>query len=88
MMKKKKKKKKYICHASMIITSIINDKLIKVSEPCNTGQCYLMLIMQVKHFGDNIMKYFFLFFPENQLLHFMQIVFLENNLYEMSKLIC
>ena len=37
--------------------------------------------------ADNMLKYFFLFFPENRLWHFIQIVSLDDNLQEMSKLI-
>ena len=46
----------------------------------------LMLSMMDKNFyrWQNILKYFFLFFPVNRLWHFMQIV-LGDNLHEMSK---
>ena len=36
------------------------------------------------NFADNILKYFFVFFPENRLWPFMQIVSTGDNLHEMS----
>ena len=35
--------------------------------------------------ADDIFKYFILYFPENKLWHFMQIVSSGDNLQEMSK---
>ena len=34
--------------------------------------------------ADDIMKYFFLFFLENRIRHFMQIVSIGDNLHEVS----
>ena len=36
--------------------------------------------------ADNKLVIFFLFFPENRIWHFMQIVSIGDNLHEMSKL--
>ena len=42
-----------------------------------------MLSMPVKLSSDDILKYFFLFFPENRIWHFMQIVSNGENLHEL-----
>ena len=50
-----------------------------------TSAVYLYLLaICVKFSADNILKYFFLFFPENRIRHFMQIVSIGDNLHEMS----
>ena len=47
---------------------------------------FTSLVCQIKIPADNILnKIFFLFFPENWLRHFMQIVSSGDNLHEMPK---
>ena len=43
------------------------------------------LALWVKFSADDILKYFFLFFPENMFRHFLQIVSSGDNLHEMLK---
>ena len=42
------------------------------------------LALRVKFSADDILKYFFLFFPENRIWHFMQIDSIGDDLHEMS----
>ena len=51
---------------------------------CNLGR-YLMLSILSKNFNRQHFEIFFLFFPENRLQHFMQIVSLGDNLHEILR---
>ena len=42
-------------------------------------------VWRVKNSADGILKYFFLFSPENEFWHFMQIVSSGDNLHKLSK---
>ena len=73
-----------------IVIMVMSDKLIhRISLVISL---YYMLNKDIswsfnaEHSTEDILKYFFLFFPENRIWRFMQIVSNGDNLHEMSNL--